>query len=583
MRRLIHPAVAPVLLLIGVLFTGACSSEYHVKVTIAPDGSAEVSAEAAMTRQLAEQSIAMYSRSRGATQFSTWDSFDAQSKQDKPTAVDDSDPDAKLKSKLRNALQVQVNAHGRAYGRSSPVAYDGKRPQTTIGTIKIEDDVVRVPMTTRYDDATQFVNGISQAMPSLALDRARLEKTDEGKLRLILSPTKAGGTNVAAANMQRYQRMMMKSSGYKGSVAVVMPGKIVSSTLPQSEGNSTTITIDAADSKSLDAAIDLIGKKIEIVSEPGGFDVASLPIETGGDEGPVDAAFADILDNSDPSNALAGVPITDAGPGFRAEAISVTTTSIHYFPEARKRLGQAMRYLAEGQNGCVVHVRVYAPAARIVHSTRHTKLTAAVDDQDRPIKSASDREGDHFMTSYFGNASGEGDGSRAADLRLRLQLPKPDAEAIEKLTGEVVMATFAGWQQQVIAKPKADRSTRIKIDDALRGATLTVLDLKSQSEDQGGLRSQEGTMAVELRGSADVRTLEVMVSVAGTGRMSGDSHNMFDETREIDGAHVRRISLQYSAWQRRQSGEQPLSITVRRPRDLKQERVKFNVTAIDLF
>src|SRR6516162_913945 len=117
-------------------------------------------------------------------------------------------------------------------------------------------------------------------------------------------------------------RAALKMSGTKMEFRLILPGKVLTSGLPDSDGNTAGYSFDAKKDASLDAIMKLYDAPAVITAEAGGLKIPE----------PLDSKA---LQRTSRGQGGMGseLPITDAGSGFIAEPQSITTTTVHVFPE----------------------------------------------------------------------------------------------------------------------------------------------------------------------------------------------------------------------------------------------------------
>ena len=350
---------------------------------------------------------------------------------------------------------------------------------------------------------------------------------------------------------------------YEASFTFRMPGEVVSSTLPEVDGASTSIAYDTGDAESIERLIEAMGEDFVVVAEPGALALASLPLDSQELQVGVD------MHSPMGASSYAQVPVTDAEDFFEAEALSAMTISTHVFDEGWDQLTpmQHMQLDYRVENRTTVQARLYAPQGRYVLAVENPRVTEAVDDQGRAI-GAPDAGG---HTSYHSSSSMQDGPSRSYDFQLTLGLPEPDAEAIEEVVGELTAITFSGYREQRLEQPTAGNV--IALDDVVEGAELTIEAVEDQGEHGGRFR-------LKLTGPAEVANLQLDIEVDNAHFASAFPNR--DTNREQDGQTEREVHLQYH-YAAREGEAGTLRLVIRLPEDIKRERVEFDLFAIDLF
>ena len=553
-RRLLVPAlVAAAALLSG------CIKEAHVSWTINEDGSSKVVSDTVMDRQTVERQVEAVARFEE-------EGFAGEEVEEMGRAIEGGPPatePAPQPPKTDNRTQAQKDTDLAASVRKlieeqSPVFQaDQDKVQAKLETVEVKADTVRIVWSAEFKELKTLVTYSPLVSRDTGFGGLRLEKDNQGKLRLTLSGT-------TRTRQWAQMRELLVSEKFKGSYRFVMPGKVIASSLPEVKDNTTALEIDAAKPETLDALQKVMTDGIVITAEPGKLDLAAMPLDSAELGGGFGEAEVD-----------ADLPLVDAVPGYVAEALSVTTSTVHYFPEAAKAVGDELeRMLSDRENVCRVRARLMAPRSRGILTLNGVRVIKAVDEKDREVKGMPTENPDR----YSGGSSGgdeEGKENRMTQFDLLLELPQADAEAIEELQGEAVVTSFGRWKEHVIEDPKADPKAEIDLGDVLPGAKMVVVRAKPDPKD-----ATTGTFTLRLTGPKDISRLEFKVRLEGIERVS--SYVNGNSTRRSGANSRRNATLTYNFWdEEKKPGK--ATLVIRYPDDLKRERVKFTLEALDLF
>ena len=331
---------------------------------------------------------------------------------DKPLA------DTELIAKLRETMETR---------------YENQDPAPKIDSVGITNDTVRVVLTTSFAGIEDYLaaNGAGAQENSMWSGATRFEKDGSGRLVVTLTPD---------SQMKRYQkalRQQLKLAGTSLEVRLVLPGKIISSSYSNMQDNATWYSINPNDDASVTSAMAFYEKPAVIVSELNGLKL----------DQPLDSKdLAQRGRRGGAKNQSNELPITDAGPGFVAEAASVTTTTAHIFPEGQKYFKES----GEGQTGTVVRAKLFAPKGRLMRSVSEVKVTKAVDDKGRNIAPVEEESVTSYQTSYSFNSNGEEAGPTQMPMEMRLGLPERDSQAIQEISGEAIAVTFGKWKEMIV-------------------------------------------------------------------------------------------------------------------------------------
>ena len=231
-----------------------------------------------------------------------------------------------------------------------------------------------------------------------------------------------------------------------------------------------------------------------------------------------------------------------------------------------------------GTSGCVIQARLYAPEGRTVSELGAVRVARAVDDQGRPIKPKRGQSQGNVPVR-FPRYDGEEPGTQT-DFAIRLELPPRDAITIEELEGEAIVTTFGKWKEHRIDKIQADKEKEIDVSDVLPGATVAIRSVKARVDEDGNL---SGTVSLKATGPEELQHVEFRVEAPGVESLR--SNEMRSSSTSRAGKRTRTITIQVYAYgeELEPNQEVPLTLVVRQPDDIKRERVKFTLEAVDLF
>ena len=278
------------------------------------------------------------------------------------------------------------------------------------------------------------------------------------------------------------------------------------------------------------------------------------------------------------ANAEPDLPITDAGPGFLAEPVSLTISTAHYFPEGKEHFKNRPEAAMFGMEppGTVVSARLFPPKGRQIRSVTGLRVIAAKDDKGRAIstEAESSNAGESYTASSYSPEEPEKSG--AARVQLRLGLPAPDAQTIAQLEAEAVVLTIGGWKEMLLTNIQADAEKEIDLGEVLPGAKLIVKKVSG--------RRPRTIVQARLEGPAAVSQLEV--GIQSNSRRGRSSNAANQRTTTSGKLTTRNLTLQAYDVQPGGGGERgknsPPTLLVRYPQDMKRERLQFKLSALDL-
>ena len=510
-------------------------------VTIRPDGTCETRTDYTTPRAQAE----MQARASERYENMSVDDISPDTSQVQPAKPMTDD---ELAAKLREEIEQSAEERGQ---EAAPKIED----------LKVDKDSAHVVESRSFTSVSALLAAGPAAWSDNAFNFAdvRFEKDAKGNLQVTLAQD---------PRMKRYARSSIqeiKLTGMSMELRLVLPGKILSSSFTNVQDNATWISVDPKDSASLDQVTKMYDAPVVITAELNGLKL-DQPLDTR------ELARAAQRNDRDTS----GLPITDAGPGFSAEASSVSTSTAYYFPEGRK---QADRNGIYGQQpGAVVQARLFAPKGRQMKSVSDVQVISAVDDKGRSVKPTNELSEEQGFSSFVNEVNGSGDSRRptSAQISLNLALPAPDAQSIQEVAGQAVAITVGGWKEMTITNLQGE----IDLSDVLPGAKMTVT--------KPGFKNRQFTAQIELKGPATIRQIELSAHLPGNERFGGGMDNSSVNElsfKTANGQSTRTLNLR--AYAITMNDEPPATnqppLVVRFPQDIKRERVKFKLSGLDLF
>jgi hypothetical protein len=216
-----------------------------------------------------------------------------------------------------------------------------------------------------------------------------------------------------------------------------------------------------------------------------------------------------------------------------------------------------------------VNVKLFAPRGRTLQSASNVRVLKAVDDKGRAVaaESADDESGTTYAVS-----SGSPDAS-STQIQLRLQLPQPDAQAIDELAAEAVVVTAGAWKEMTLTNLQQNATNEFDLAGVLSGAKLVIT--KNTS------KNRQVNIQARIKGPHTVRRLDIQAKIPGT-----DNFNSYLSERNFSAKgneSTRTVSIQgYGFSDEGNSAEGSIILIVRYPEDLRRERVNFKLKGLDL-
>jgi hypothetical protein len=527
-------------------FMGAGESETRTTLVIRSDGSCALTNEAVQPRRSLEMQVASWERYSKMSEGTDSDEQDATAPPP-PKPARKTFTNEELAAKLREMYEQRPGFGG--------------EDDTRVDRVDVSTNSVRLATGRSFASLKELLSQSPYTWgPTILMyDDARFEIDTNRNLRITFS---------TAQNASRYAKTFSrewKSSKTKFEWKLVLPGKILGSGLPGVQDNATSVSLDGEKPESVDAAIKLMGAPLVITAEAAGITLDE-PLES------------KKLARASGGQRRAGpdLPITDAGPGYHAEPLSIALSSVHHFPEGEKYFKDRPMASMFGMEtpGTVVSAKLFPPKGREIRSVSGVRVKAAKDDKGRAITDAGEGGGGEESFSEFTSFdSGDSERTGAARLEIRLALPAPDAKAIDELECEAVALTIGGWKELTLTNVQADAKKEIDIGEVLAGAKLVIRKI--------GGRMPQRTIEATLEGPAGVAQIELKTEV--NSRQGGHSSTSERRSTTAGAKTIRNVTVQsYEFSMSEEDKRSPLTLLVRFPQDTRRERVRFKLTALDL-
>lgn len=527
----------------GYSLMRSASADARTTLVLKPDGTCRLTHETVQPRATLEPRVRAWER---ALSLSDVDESDP------PTLSTNVSPEPltedEFAAKLRKMLQDSS-----AFGTDA---------EQHLAELEVTTNTVRMVTSQSFDSLKELFgqNLHSWGPTELLFENARLETDTNRLLRLTFVP------HSTSARFARSAVQGWKTEQTKRVWKLVLPGKVLHSGLPFTQDNATWLEMDAAQPETLQAAAKLVGQPLVVTAEPAGLTLQE----------PLDSA---ILQRASRQSSLADpdMPITDAGPGFVAEAVALTASTLYEFPEGKPYrqdpLLEDLGAYGMQSTGTVVTAKLFAPKGRTVRTVSDLRIMKATDDQGRTIPGGTGEQEAHAADEQdraFGSFGGRE--SAPARLELHLGLPAPDAQSIEELQAEAIVLSSGGWKVMTLTNVQANAQKEIDVSEVVPGATLRVTQVTT--------RGMSTSIQAQLEGPLAVRLLDLKLDLRGP---QGGSRLSTLRTTTSGGKTTRTVRiLGYQFDAARSESRRPVTLLVRLPQDLKRERVRFTLRALDL-
>lgn len=510
------------------------AAEYRTTLTIKADGTSTLRIDKTEARSVAEQTARIWEREH---KISFGEKVEDAKSGDKPLSDDE------LTKKIRESFDWQWQGRG-------------EESLMKLETLDVKSNTVRSITTQKFASLEDMLRHSYTVWDQFGLSVANMkfEKDLDGHLRVSLVPN---------PNAQRFAgktRQQWKLFGAQNETRLVFPGKVLSSSLPNTEDNATWITIDGQKPETIDAAMKLYEKPTIIVTELAGLKL-DQPL----------ASKALIRSRRAPGGAPE-LPITDGGPGYAAEPIAVTTTTLHLFPEGEKRLKEAGFYNI-GRTGAVVRAKFFAPKDRSLQSVSDVRVLKATDDKGRAIFAPGEADESDDFSSMVYSVNGVAQTGNSTQISLQLKLPQADAQSIDELSAEAIALTAGRWKEMTLTNFTVSGTNEIDLAQIVPGARLAITKVTNTN--------RQFNLHVRLTGPVQIRQIELQAKYSGRYSNVANAYEQSFSTR--DGKSTRTLQLnQYSGGNENEDAPMP-GIVLRFPEDQRRERVRFVLKGLDLF
>ena len=416
--------------------------------------------------------------------------------------------------------------------------------------VTIDETMVRLSLSGAYPTFQRFLAHQQRSLDWNAFETIEAQPGTDGTLVVHLVPDTDGG-DISA--LPKHAKSL--------SVRFVFPGGVRESTLPETDGNATFITIGKDDPKRAERLDAFASGEIRIVAEAPGFpESAAMQVQ--------EDLMPMVEDNRNPFDTL---PVVPAQPGaHRIQALGTVLRRATLFAQAQPYTEGSTEHI-DMRSGLTVTAQLIAPAQRrILWMREPITLISAIDEQGRAIGMRKDG-GRSYSTNRMQ------DRSRPVVIQAELQTPAPDAHAVERLELKTDIVTCEGFRSKSISVNEPGKA--MDIADVLPGATVTIRKFDQSSEHP---RMLQATCTIVAVGPAAVKQLLFECKVANNESVSGFAAG--DATVTKDGVSTRTLSLNLHTFIQDDSGA-PVTpmIEVQLPINIRKESVNYVLEGVDFY
>jgi hypothetical protein len=523
------------ILVIAMLASVAPAAEHRTTFTLKADGSSTVRVDKTEARAMAEQQARMWERIRKQNLGEA---------DDKPAAKQEVKPltDEELAGKIREAFATQ----GEQQGEDNAAQLE---------LVDVKSNTVRTVTVQKSESLEHMLRQAYTvwAQSGLNFENLKFEKDENGHLRVTFVPS------ANARRSEKNLRQQWKLTGTRLETRLAFPGPILSSGFPNTQGHETWIVTDAQQPETLDATARLLEGPTVVTAELAGLKL-DRPLES-----------RTLMRSRHSPVGAPDLPITDAGPGFLVEPLSVTTTTVYLFPGGEKNAPD-LPSRPLGRTGTVVRAKFYAPKARTLQSVSAVRVLKATDNKGRVVPAAGAREGSDGVDSVVYPAGAGARPGNSTQISFQLDLPQPDAQSIDELSGEAIALTVGRWRELTLTNLTQGATNEVDLAAILPGTRLAITKFTR--------KNHQLQVQARLTGPAEIRQIELMGKSPNRRGNTATAGEFSFVARE--GQSTRALQLNQYEGADADTNQAPVFI-VRFPEDQRRERVRFAVLGLDLF
>jgi len=363
---------------------------------------------------------------------------------------------------------------------------------------------------------------------------ARIESEATGHLKLTFFSTPDRSWLRQTLRDQQGLRIMDSD---RSKLTLVFPGKVLSSSLPVTDGNTTSLVLDSRQPIRTVQTLRAFQRPVTIIAESGGLKLTK-PISSE-DELPPKPSCWDVL------------PLVDAGAGFITEPTGLTVVTAQFFPAADKRL------LENTTAGVTINARVFGPKGRQVVAATAPKVLKAVDDTGRNLLMRSPAKL---------NVLSDAIPDRPVPVYLWLAPPSPSAQEITEVEAEMVVVTVGKWKELVLTNLQLGASYDLAA--LLPRTKLTITRLINTKSRQAVRATVTGPLIPDqLHLGFESGTIRKGLFIGSPVTEQGQTS--------------RQVLIEEERWFEPDTPLPP--VVIRIPEDPKRERVKVTLRGLDLY
>lgn len=506
---------------------GGCVQRSERIITFHESGEVEVVSMMAISRELVEQELAQQ----------------AQKQQDAAKAADEKEPEP---------VQADDVALRKTIAEYITQRFANESQTISAEDITLREKEVEIRLKSHFKDFSEFMASSVSQLDNLG--RLHLDKSEAGEF-VVRGGLAAGREIPPAQIIAAAQRLHMQKTAFKARF--ILPGKVISTTLPEQEENATWVEYDCADMEQARKLVKLQVDGFEIVAEPGKMNLSSLPIDS------QEIYRLQVRKREERQNRVFyELPLQPANEGLIIIQPLSSSFSISFpLPEGKALLDEERHFATRENNHCAMQLQINAAPGSNLIRLLDMKVSEASDDQNRAL-----RQGHTYSSNSTPSAV------KGIQQHLNFVNPPLDTRAIEvlRLTGEAVIAK--SWKIMPLPDPKEGKE--YDLGQILPGAKLKITGYNMQNQNRG--RSLNCQLNYTITGGPGVAAISLRIVTDGKPNHESENNHFNIQVSNEDNFTVTGNTSRYLYFSNENAMMANLRFEAAFP--VNMERVAFDVT-----
>ena len=227
--------------------------------------------------------------------------------------------------------------------------------------------------------------------------------------------------------------------------------------------------------------------------------------------------------------------------------------------------------------GVSVQGKLFAPKGRSLLAVNQIHIVGATDDKGRKVGAAGGEEEQAGSSRAYISSSEREDPS--AQLNLALNLPEPDAKAIEEVAVEAEVVTVGNWKEQEITNVVGSVGQTLDLSSILPGAKVTITQRTNKNESSRQMK--QFNLTLKLEGPREIKSIKAECKAPNEERSNFSSYDtgaQYGKTKNSRQIIVNGYSMMGEGGPDLNS----VKLILKFPDNLRREKIAFKLTGIDL-